>query len=51
MNIDKMSFAQLRRLADEMSVRNWSRLRKAELREVMRELSVTVHSLELEVQN
>ena len=51
MNIDKMSFAQLRQLAEDLSIHNWSRMRKAELREVMQELSTPVHSLELEVQS
>ena len=50
-NIDQMSFIQLRQLAEEMKVRNWSRLRKAELREAMQEMSVPLRSLELEVQH
>ena len=50
-NIDQMSFIQLRQLAEEMKVRNWSRLRKSELREAMQEMSVPLRSLELEVQH
>lgn len=50
-NIDRMSFSQLRQLAEELNIHDWSRLRKAELREAMQEITLPIHPLELEVQH
>ena len=50
-NTDKMSYAQLRNLAEEMKIHNWSRLRKAELCEALHELSVQSKLFELEAQH
>lgn len=51
MNVDRMSFAQLRQLAEELRIHNWSRLRKAELRQAMQEVSIPNHALELKAQH